>query len=103
MKPHAVLALLAIMAGPTAAAQQQPADLIVTNARIHTVDATRPLAEALAVRGARVAFVGSESFRGSEISSKTTLGSGPTWRWLSARCRNANALLSISRTGGTCQ
>jgi predicted amidohydrolase YtcJ len=40
------------------AAQQAPADLIVTNARIYTVDETRPLAQAMAVRGGRIAFVG---------------------------------------------
>jgi hypothetical protein len=44
----------------TAAAQpQQPADLIVTNARIYTVDEAHPLAEAMAVRGGKVQFVGS--------------------------------------------
>jgi len=37
----------------------QQADLIVTNARIYTSDVNRPVAEALAVRGGRVAFVGS--------------------------------------------
>ena len=36
-----------------------PADLIVTNARIHTVDDSRPFAEAMAIRGGRVLFVGS--------------------------------------------
>ena len=40
------------------AAQQAPADLIVTNARIYTVDDSRPVVEAFAVRGGRVAFVG---------------------------------------------
>ncbi len=60
MKPYAPAALLGLLLGPAAAAQQRPADLVVTNARIHTADATRPLAEALAVRGGRVAFVGSE-------------------------------------------
>ena len=50
----------ATTAPPTAA---QPgaaprADLIVTNARIYTVDETRPVVQALAVRGARVQFVG---------------------------------------------
>ncbi len=40
------------------AAAQQPADLIVTNARIYTVDATRPLAEAMVVRDGRIVFVG---------------------------------------------
>ena len=37
---------------------QQPADLIVTNARIYTVDDSRPVVAALAVRGGRVAFAG---------------------------------------------
>ena len=41
-------------------AQSAPADLIVTNARIYTVDDARPLARAMAVRGGRVQFVGSE-------------------------------------------
>jgi len=35
-----------------------PADLVVVNARIHTADAARPTAQALAVRGDRLAFVG---------------------------------------------
>jgi predicted amidohydrolase YtcJ len=42
-----------------AAQQQQPADLIVTNARIYTVDEAHPLADAMAVRGGKVQFVGS--------------------------------------------
>ena len=37
---------------------QPPADLIVTNARIYTVDDSRPVVSALAVRGGRVAFAG---------------------------------------------
>ncbi|MBC8087302.1 MAG: amidohydrolase [Phycisphaerae bacterium] len=37
----------------------QPADLIVTNARVYTADNTHPLAEAFAVRGARIVFIGS--------------------------------------------
>jgi hypothetical protein len=40
-------------------AQQQPADLVVLHARIYTADVNRPVAEALAVRGGRIAFVGS--------------------------------------------
>lgn len=40
------------------AAAQGPADLIVTNARIYTVDDARPVVGALAVRGGRVAFAG---------------------------------------------
>lgn len=37
----------------------QQADLVVTNARIYTSDVDRPVAEALAVRAGRIAFVGS--------------------------------------------
>ncbi len=37
----------------------QQADLVVTNARIYTSDVNRPIAEALAVRAGRIAFVGS--------------------------------------------
>jgi hypothetical protein len=35
------------------------ADLVVFNARVYTADATRPMAEALAVKDGRIAFVGS--------------------------------------------
>ncbi|MBI2399230.1 MAG: amidohydrolase [Xanthomonadales bacterium] len=37
-----------------------PADLIVHDARIHTVDVRHPLARAMAVRAGRIVFVGSE-------------------------------------------
>ena len=40
--------------------QQPPADLVVTNARIYTVDPSRPQAVALAVRDGRIVFVGSK-------------------------------------------
>jgi predicted amidohydrolase YtcJ len=63
--PSQFLAAL-LAAGPASLAAQpaSPADLIVVNARIHTVDDGRPRAEALAVRGGRVQFVGSR--RGAE-------------------------------------
>ena len=54
---------LALLALPVIAAaqapQQQPADLIVTNARIYTVDDAHPLADAMTIRGGKVQFVGS--------------------------------------------
>ena len=57
--PVAVVALLSV----TVAAQQRPAsppaELIVTNARIYTMDESRPVVEALAVRGGRILFAGS--------------------------------------------
>ena len=55
--------LLALVALPVVAAaqapQQQTADIIVTNARIYTVDDTHPLADAMTIRGGKVQFVGS--------------------------------------------
>ena len=56
----ALATFLACAASSLAAQQatQQPADLILTNARIYTVDDARPVVAALAVRGGRVAFAG---------------------------------------------
>lgn len=59
--PRASLVLAAVLAvaAPFVGAQPAPADLIVTNARIYTADDARPRVEALAVRGGRIAFIGS--------------------------------------------
>jgi predicted amidohydrolase YtcJ len=54
-----------------------PADLIVTGGRIYTVDAAHPMAEALAVRGARLVFVGS--------ASEAQVFRGPSTRIIDAR------------------
>jgi predicted amidohydrolase YtcJ len=64
-----VLAAVLAVAAPFVGAQPAPADLIVTNARIYTADDARPRVEALAVRGGRIAFIGSareaEALRGT--------------------------------------
>lgn len=49
-----------LLAAGAAPAAVPTAELIVTGARIHTVDANRPLAEAMAIADGRVLFVGSE-------------------------------------------
>jgi predicted amidohydrolase YtcJ len=56
----AILASLATSALSARAAAQaaQAADLVVTNARIYTVDDTHPFVDAMAVRGGRVVYVG---------------------------------------------
>lgn len=63
-----LLATLLLALPAASRAQQAPADLIVHNARIYTVDDARPVVEALAVRDGRVAFAGSrieaEALRG---------------------------------------
>lgn len=59
----ALSAALSIAAAPAILAAQRAtpasADLIITNARIYTVDDAHPIASALAVRDGRVQFVGS--------------------------------------------
>ena len=54
------LAALALLVGVVAPlpAQQLPADLVVTNGRIYTADGSRPVVDAMAIRGGRVVFVG---------------------------------------------
>ena len=53
-------ALLSLVVAASLSAQSSPrADLIVTNARIYTVDDTRPVVTAIAVRDGRVQFAGS--------------------------------------------
>ena len=60
---HRLTATLALLAAAPLAAQpaRAPADLIVTNARIYTVDQARPMVAAMAVRDGRVLFTGSTS------------------------------------------
>jgi predicted amidohydrolase YtcJ len=55
----ALCAALALLHPGPLAGQQQTADLIITNARIYTVDERRPFGEAMAIGGGRVRFVGS--------------------------------------------
>ncbi|HMI42084.1 MAG TPA: amidohydrolase family protein, partial [Gemmatimonadaceae bacterium] len=46
---------------PAAIEAQAKADLVLVNGKIYTVDNARPIASALAVRGGRVLFVGSDA------------------------------------------
>ncbi len=57
MRRFALLSLL--LAAPLAAQPARPADLVVTNARIYTVDDARPVVSAMAVRDGVVLFTGS--------------------------------------------
>ena len=52
-------ALLSVLAGAQLHAQSRPADLIVINAHVYTVDDARPVVSAMAVRDGRIAFTGS--------------------------------------------
>lgn len=59
MKPLLAIALLMTAACAASVQTQAPADLILHNGRLYTVDARKPQAEAIAVRGDRIARVGS--------------------------------------------
>lgn len=63
------LASLTLLAPALAPAQRATADLIVTNARIYTVDPSRPFVEAMVVSNGRVLFTGpvraAMTYRGS--------------------------------------
>ncbi len=63
-----VLALLLLAGG---SAHADTADLLLTNARVYTLDAKRPWAEAVAVRGERILAVGS-SAELAPLRGKTT-------------------------------
>ncbi len=55
MQRYPLIVLGVLLAGRASA----QADLVLTNARIYTADPNRPVAEALAVKNGRIAFVGS--------------------------------------------
>src|SRR5215469_7688205 len=50
----------ALLLVSSAFAQNQPADLVLKNANIYTVDEHKPNAQAVAVKGDKVVFVGSD-------------------------------------------
>ena len=57
------LIVAALVASASLAAQQAggPADLIIVNGRVYTVDAARPWAEAVAMRGSRIVAIGTNA------------------------------------------
>ncbi|MFL5463796.1 MAG: amidohydrolase [Gemmatimonadaceae bacterium] len=65
------LALAAL--APVVLAAQTSADLVLINGRIYTVDNARPVVSALAVRGGRVAFIGSDAEAKALANPSTTV------------------------------
>jgi predicted amidohydrolase YtcJ len=61
MKKHLSSYFAVAALAPMLLAAQAPADVVLTNGRIYTVDNSRPVVTALAVRGTRIAFVGSDA------------------------------------------
>ncbi|HKO05893.1 MAG TPA: amidohydrolase [Candidatus Acidoferrales bacterium] len=56
----AAFSALTLSGGAPSPASHDPADLVIHNAKVHTVDPTRPEAQALAIVGDRIRAVGSE-------------------------------------------
>ncbi len=69
---------LALACAPRAVPAVEKADLVLTNAVVHTVDPSRPRAEAIAIRGRRIVAVGSrrevEAFVGPETRVRDLAG-----------------------------
>ncbi len=71
MKLVKVLVLVFLTA--SAAPGQQPADIVIVNARVRTLDTKRPLAEAVAISKGRITAVGSNSEIRSVASAATRI------------------------------
>jgi predicted amidohydrolase YtcJ len=54
-------------------ATHETADIVIRNARIYTVDVENPWAEAIAMRGEHIVYVGPESGIEAHVSSETTV------------------------------
>ena len=85
--------------------QQVPADLVLTNAYIYTVDESQSIAEALAVRGNEIVFVGSSAAAAEYVGEDTDVrdldGCSPDRGIEISRADGAWALAwSIFREGG---
>ena len=63
--------LMSAFIPPTTDAQKFEADLVIVNARVRTLDATRPMAEAVAVYGNRIKAVGTNAEVRSLAGTKT--------------------------------
>ena len=69
---QSVVSAAFLLVGATGlAVAQAPAELVVRNARIYTVDAARPWAAALAVRNGRLVFVGADRDAARWVGSRT--------------------------------
>jgi predicted amidohydrolase YtcJ len=70
LHPLGALAVLALLAPPASAAEA-PADLLLTGGAVYTVDAARSWAQAVAVRGGRIVFVGTDAGARPLVGAKT--------------------------------
>src|SRR5262245_38261280 len=68
---QAVLAVLLLAVARASA--EEPADFVLTGGKIHTLDAKRSLAQAVAIRGEKIVYVGSDEGAKAHIGPKTNV------------------------------
>jgi predicted amidohydrolase YtcJ len=68
-----LLVLLLISTGCTESAEQSGADVVITDARVYTLDDANPWAEAVAIKNGRFTHVGSEDDLAQWVSPSTTV------------------------------
>jgi predicted amidohydrolase YtcJ len=66
----ALIALVVTLSAVAIAQQRDAADLLLLNGRIYTLDAARPWAEAVAIRGGRIVVVGSSADLKAAVSAQ---------------------------------
>ena len=64
-------AALLVLGGLSSPLRAQPADYVFKNAKVYTLNSTSPWAEAVAVRGNKIAYVGDNSGLATLMSAKT--------------------------------
>lgn len=84
-----------------AGAAEAPADLVFTNGRVWTADAARPWAQAVAIRGDRIAYVGDPegvaAFRGPQTKTRDLGGRLMTPGFNDAHVHLSGGALSLER------
>jgi hypothetical protein len=68
---HILTVLAALFLGSIAVAQNQPADLVLKDANIYTVDEHNPYAQAVAVKSDKILFVGSDAEAQKYVGAST--------------------------------
>lgn len=75
MRAQQALPIILLLASliPACANAAEPADFVLLNGRIHTLDAKNTIAEAIAIRGGNIVYVGTDAAAQEFIGPKTTV------------------------------
>ena len=71
-RPHIFSLLIAtLLAWPATSSAQEPADFVLTGGKVHTLDAKSTVAQAVAVRGEKIVYVGTDEGAKAHVGPKT--------------------------------